>query len=237
MWDILCIACRPIPILVAKVWRINLDYVKNFQAKYFTGENIPIYGMCTCMYMHSVYMCLVCDGCQWQQQECQVFIDQGTVHELYYQIKLLWTEQNSKLQTPLNQFRYQNVWQNPILERLGHCGHVLSSLDDLAMKDGIQTALEGVKVMHEGWGLTLVFRGALQEGDVSAGGSVCALKFTLLNYELQQGWYIHVYVHTCVYMHMYMYMCVCAYTYIYMYMYIQLQALHVTLSFTCNLSH
>ena len=31
-------------ILVAKVWRRNLDYAKKLQAKYFTGENIPIYG-------------------------------------------------------------------------------------------------------------------------------------------------------------------------------------------------
>ena len=32
-------------ILVAKVWRQKLDYAKNLQAKYFTGENIPIYGI------------------------------------------------------------------------------------------------------------------------------------------------------------------------------------------------
>ena len=31
-------------ILVAEVWRRNLDYTKNLQAKYFTGKNIPIYG-------------------------------------------------------------------------------------------------------------------------------------------------------------------------------------------------
>ena len=30
---------------VAKVWRQNLDYAKNLQAKYFTSENIPIYGI------------------------------------------------------------------------------------------------------------------------------------------------------------------------------------------------
>ena len=35
---------RPIPILIAKVWRLELDYMKNLQAKYFIGENIPIYG-------------------------------------------------------------------------------------------------------------------------------------------------------------------------------------------------
>ena len=29
--------------MVAQVWRQNLDYTKNLQAKYFTGENIPIY--------------------------------------------------------------------------------------------------------------------------------------------------------------------------------------------------
>ena len=32
-------------ILVAKVWRRNLDYVKNLQVKYFISENIPIYGI------------------------------------------------------------------------------------------------------------------------------------------------------------------------------------------------
>ena len=37
-----CNIRRPIPILVTKVSRRNLDYVKNLQAKYFTGENIPI---------------------------------------------------------------------------------------------------------------------------------------------------------------------------------------------------
>ena len=36
--------CWPIPTLVAEVWRQNLDYL---QAKYFTCENIPIYGICT----------------------------------------------------------------------------------------------------------------------------------------------------------------------------------------------
>ena len=35
----------PIPILVAKVWWRKLDYAKNLQAKYFTDENIPIYGI------------------------------------------------------------------------------------------------------------------------------------------------------------------------------------------------
>ena len=33
-----------IPILDAKVWRRNLDYAKNLQVKYFTNDNIPIYG-------------------------------------------------------------------------------------------------------------------------------------------------------------------------------------------------
>ena len=61
MWNILCNICRPIPILVDKVWRRNLDYVKNFQARYFTAKNILIYGMCTCIYMHSVYMYPVYD--------------------------------------------------------------------------------------------------------------------------------------------------------------------------------
>ena len=45
--NILCNICQPIPILVAKVWRRKLDYMKNLQAKYFTGENIPIYGIHT----------------------------------------------------------------------------------------------------------------------------------------------------------------------------------------------
>ena len=31
-------------VLVAKVWRRKLDYTKNLRAKYFTGENIRIYG-------------------------------------------------------------------------------------------------------------------------------------------------------------------------------------------------
>ena len=43
--NILSTVCRPTPILVAKVWRRKLDYVKNLQAKYFTGKNILIYGM------------------------------------------------------------------------------------------------------------------------------------------------------------------------------------------------
>ena len=44
----------PIPILVAKVWRRNLDCMKNLQAEYFSGENIPIYSIWTysmCIYM------------------------------------------------------------------------------------------------------------------------------------------------------------------------------------------
>ena len=40
---LVCNVCRPIPILVAKVWWWNLDYIKNLQAKYFTSESIPIY--------------------------------------------------------------------------------------------------------------------------------------------------------------------------------------------------
>ena len=31
--------------MVTKVWQQNLDYTKNLQAKYFTNENIPIYGI------------------------------------------------------------------------------------------------------------------------------------------------------------------------------------------------
>ena len=45
MQNILCNVRQPIPILVAKVRRRNLDYTKNLQVKYFTGENIPIYGI------------------------------------------------------------------------------------------------------------------------------------------------------------------------------------------------
>ena len=41
----LCNVHQPIPILVAKVWRRNLAYAKNLQAKYFIGENIPIYSI------------------------------------------------------------------------------------------------------------------------------------------------------------------------------------------------
>ena len=39
-----------IPILVAKIWRRNLDYAKNLQVKYFTGEKyacIMFVLMCT----------------------------------------------------------------------------------------------------------------------------------------------------------------------------------------------
>ena len=43
--NILCNVCRPVPILVAKVWRRKLGYAKNLQAKYFTRKNILIYGM------------------------------------------------------------------------------------------------------------------------------------------------------------------------------------------------
>ena len=42
--NILCNVHRPIPVLVAKVWRRKLDYAKILQVKYFAGENIPIYG-------------------------------------------------------------------------------------------------------------------------------------------------------------------------------------------------
>ena len=45
--NILCSIHRPIPIWVIKVWRRNLNYAKNLQAKYFTGENIPIYSTCS----------------------------------------------------------------------------------------------------------------------------------------------------------------------------------------------
>ena len=45
MRNILCNIHRPIPILVTKVWQWKLDHVKNLQAKYFIGENIPIYGI------------------------------------------------------------------------------------------------------------------------------------------------------------------------------------------------
>ena len=44
MRNILCNVRLRIPILVAKVWQRKLDNVKNLQVKYFTGENIPIYG-------------------------------------------------------------------------------------------------------------------------------------------------------------------------------------------------
>ena len=44
MRNILCNICQPVPILIAEVWRQNSDYAKSLQAKYFTSENIPIYG-------------------------------------------------------------------------------------------------------------------------------------------------------------------------------------------------
>ena len=45
MQNILCNVRRPIPpILIAKVWRRNLDCVKNLQVKYFASKNILIYG-------------------------------------------------------------------------------------------------------------------------------------------------------------------------------------------------
>ena len=31
--------------MVAKVWWRKVEYTKNLQVKYFTGENIPIYGV------------------------------------------------------------------------------------------------------------------------------------------------------------------------------------------------
>ena len=101
-----------------------------------------------------------------------MLIDEGTVHELHDQIKLLRTQQNSKFQKPLNQFRYQDIGQDPILERLSHSGNIFSGLDDLAVKDGVQASFEGVKISQEGRGLTFVLRSALQEGDVAVGESV-----------------------------------------------------------------
>ena len=104
-----------------------------------------------------------------------MLINEGTVHELHDQIKLLRTQQNSKFQKPLNQFWYQDIGQDPILERLSHSGNVLPSLDDLAVKYGVQAGFEGVEISQEGGGLTLVLRSALQEGDVSVGESVCVI--------------------------------------------------------------
>ena len=54
MWNVLHNICRPIPILVAKVWRWNLGYAKNLQAKYFTGKNIPIYGIPLYLVVHGI---------------------------------------------------------------------------------------------------------------------------------------------------------------------------------------
>ena len=48
----LCNICLPIPILVAKVWQRNLGYAKYLQTKYFTSENIPIYGITELYYVH-----------------------------------------------------------------------------------------------------------------------------------------------------------------------------------------
>ena len=41
MRNILCNVRRPIPILVAEVWRRKLDYAKNLQAKYLTSKKYP----------------------------------------------------------------------------------------------------------------------------------------------------------------------------------------------------
>ena len=55
--NILCNVCQPIPILVAEVWQRNLDYAKNLQVKYFTGENILIYGTCKLLDLIAPYVC------------------------------------------------------------------------------------------------------------------------------------------------------------------------------------
>ena len=44
---------QPIPILVTEVWRQNLDYAKNLQAKYFIGKNIPIYSTSSFLSLNS----------------------------------------------------------------------------------------------------------------------------------------------------------------------------------------
>ena len=61
-----CNVCRPIPILVAKVWQQNLDYAKHLQVKYFTDQNILIYGtlslyqnMLVLLHVHCTYLFLV----------------------------------------------------------------------------------------------------------------------------------------------------------------------------------
>ena len=66
MRNILCNVHRPIPILVAKVWQRKLDYAKNLQAKYFTGENIQIYG---------IYRYNVCCGYMYMTCEKQVVVN------------------------------------------------------------------------------------------------------------------------------------------------------------------
>ena len=55
------ISCNgPVPILVAKVWRQNLDCAKNLQAKYFFGKNILIYST-------SFQFCNYCNQCHIDQ--------------------------------------------------------------------------------------------------------------------------------------------------------------------------
>ena len=54
--NILCNVCRPIPILVTKVWQRNLDYIKNLQAKYFMPGYR--YNNHNIMYVH--YPCCSC---------------------------------------------------------------------------------------------------------------------------------------------------------------------------------
>ena len=62
--EIFCVTYvhQPIPILVAKVWQRKLDYAENLQAKYFTGENIPIYGKLW-LFMKILWYVFIHSGC------------------------------------------------------------------------------------------------------------------------------------------------------------------------------
>ena len=70
---------RPIPIFVARFWRRKLDYAKILQAKYFTGENIPIYGT-----YHEVPECK-CGYCEDDISQEHSIVNLGVLLHQYYE--------------------------------------------------------------------------------------------------------------------------------------------------------
>ena len=90
-----------------------------------------------------------------------MFVDDGTVHKLDNQVKLLRTQEYSEPHEPLYELRHENIGQNAILQSLSYRGDVFPSFDDFTVKNGVKTTFESVKVSKEGRGLTLVTRGAL----------------------------------------------------------------------------